>query len=167
MADDSGRLNQVFAETSFLYGGNAVFIEQIQEKWAKDPNSVSPAWRAFFDQLMDQPSVVADNADAGSWARDIPAVRDELTSAMDGLWPAVEAKAAKMPEKAAATVTGTAAPSPEALRAASRDSVRALMLIRAYRIRGHLQSNLDPLGISPKGTNPELEPSHWGFTDAD
>ncbi|WKL58198.1 2-oxoglutarate dehydrogenase E1 component [Asticcacaulis sp. ZE23SCel15] len=167
MADDSGRLNQVFAETSFLYGGNAVFIEQIQEKWAKDPSSVSPAWRAFFDQLMDSPSTVADNADAGSWARDIPAVRDELTSAMDGFWPAVEAKAAKMPEKTAAVVTGTAAPSPEALRAASRDSVRALMLIRAYRIRGHLQSNLDPLGISPKGTNPELEPSHWGFTDAD
>ena len=48
MADDSSRLNQVFAETSFLYGGNAVFIEQMQERWAADPNSVSPEWRAFF-----------------------------------------------------------------------------------------------------------------------
>ena len=45
MADDSGRLNQVFAETSFLYGANAVFIEMMQEKWATDPTSVPPEWR--------------------------------------------------------------------------------------------------------------------------
>ena len=55
MADDSGRLNQVFAETSFLYGANAVFIEMMQEKWAEDPNSVPPEWRAFFDQLLERP----------------------------------------------------------------------------------------------------------------
>ena len=40
MADDAGQLNQVFAETSFLYGANAAFIEDLHEKWAADPGSV-------------------------------------------------------------------------------------------------------------------------------
>lgn len=170
MADDSGRLNQVFAETSFLYGGNALFIEQIQEQWAKDPSSVTPAWRAFFDQLMDNPTNVAQNASVGGWARPVVEKRDELTSALDGFWPAVEAKAAKgIAEKNAKdTAAGKAAPASAAdLQNAARDSVRALMLIRAYRIRGHLQANLDPLGLEPKGENPELLPEHWGFSAAD
>ena len=51
MADDAGRLNQVFAETSFLYGSNAAFIEGLHDKWAADPSSVSAEWRGFFDQL--------------------------------------------------------------------------------------------------------------------
>jgi len=161
MADDSSRLNQVFAETSFLYGTNAIFIEQMQERWAQDPNSVSPEWRAFFDSLMDRPETVSANAGVGGWAQPVNAPRDELTSAMDGVWPAVQAKvekaiAAKNPGASAAD-----------LQAAARDSVRALMLIRTFRIRGHLQSNLDPLGLEPKGDNPELHPSYWGFTEAD
>ena len=161
MADDSSRLNQVFAETSFLYGGNAVFIEQMQERWAADPNSVSPEWRAFFEQLMDKPDVVKANADAGGWANPTQAPRDELTSAMDGFWPAVQAKVEK------GITQKNPAVSPADLQSAARDSIRALMLIRAYRIRGHLQSNLDPLGLEPPIQNPELEPSYWGFSEAD
>ena len=161
MADDSSRLNQVFAETSFLYGGNAVFIEQMQERWAADPNSVSPEWRAFFEQLMDRPDVVKANADAGGWANPTQAPRDELTSAMDGFWPAVQAKVEK------GITQKNPGVSPADLQSAARDSIRALMLIRAYRIRGHLQSNLDPLGLEPPIQNPELEASYWGFSEAD
>ncbi len=161
MADDSGRLNQVFAETSFLYGANAVFIEMMQEKWAADPNSVPPEWRAFFDSLMDRPDVVRANAGAGSWATNLPPLRDDLISAMDGFWPAI---AAKVETKLALSNPAASAADTQS---AARDSIRALMLIRAFRIRGHLQSNLDPLGLEPKGDNPELHPSYWGFTDAD
>src|SRR5688500_6287984 len=50
---------------------------------------------------------------------------------------------------------------------ATRDSVRALMLIRAYRVRGHLHANLDPLELAVRGDHEELHPSHYGFTDAD
>ena len=70
MADDAGRLNQVFQETSFLYGGNATFIEDLHERWAKDPSSVSPAWRAFFEQLKDSADQVKQAAQAGSWGRE-------------------------------------------------------------------------------------------------
>ncbi|MDV6331588.1 2-oxoglutarate dehydrogenase E1 component [Asticcacaulis sp. 201] len=161
MADDSGRLNQVFAETSFLYGTNAIFIEMMQERWAQDPNSVSPEWRAFFDSLMDRPDLVSANAAVGGWARPVDPPRDDLTSAMDGFWPAVQAKVEK---NIAAKNPGA---SPADLQAASRDSIRALMLIRAFRIRGHLQSNLDPLGLEPPIQNAELTPEYWGFTAAD
>ena len=49
MADDSGRLNQVLEQTSFLYGGNGAFVEALYAKWAKDPGSVDPSWQVFFE----------------------------------------------------------------------------------------------------------------------
>ena len=69
MADDAGRLNQVFAETSFLYGSNAAFIEDLHARWAADPASVSGEWRAFFDQLRDNAETVKAAGAAGSWGR--------------------------------------------------------------------------------------------------
>jgi 2-oxoglutarate dehydrogenase E1 component len=156
-ADDSGRLNQVFEETAFLYGGNAAFIEDLFERWGRDPASVEPSWRAFFESLREQP------APAPAWARaKVQPVRDELTSALDGQWPAaVEAKAAKKLEAAQPSAT------PDQIHAAAKDSVRAIMMIRAYRIRGHLAANLDPLGIEQPQPYVELEPSNYGFTEAD
>jgi 2-oxoglutarate dehydrogenase E1 component len=50
---------------------------------------------------------------------------------------------------------------------ATRDSVRALMMIRAYRARGHLHAKLDPLGLSQGEPHPELDPASYGFTEAD
>jgi len=162
MADDSGRLNQVFAETSFLYGGNAAFVEDLHERWAKDPASVSAAWRAFFDSLKDGPAEVTEAANAGSWGRPGVIARTDELSALDGMWPAVEAKAAKQIEARA-----PAGATQEQIRSAAHDSVRALMLIRTYRIRGHLHAKLDPLGLEPPIHNAELEPSFYGFSEAD
>jgi 2-oxoglutarate dehydrogenase E1 component len=161
MADDSGRLNQVFAETSFLYGGNAAFIEDLHERWASDPNSVSAAWRAFFEQLRDNADQVKQSAKAGGWGRPVEIARTETLSALDGMWPVVEAKVAKTVQQQ------RPAASQDEIKAAAHDSVRALMLIRTYRIRGHLQANLDPLGIEPPIRNPELEPEFYGFSAAD
>jgi len=162
MADDSsGRLNQVFAETSFLYGGNAAFVEALHEDWARDPNSVTPAWRAFFDNLKDGATDVRQAAKAGAWRRSAPIARTEELSALDGMWPAIEAKASKAIEARAPSA------SIDEIRAAAHDSVRALMLIRTYRIRGHLHANLDPLGLEPPIHNAELEPSFYGFSEAD
>jgi len=83
------------------------------------------------------------------------------------MWPAVEAKlGAKIVERA--TVAPSVAPTSEALRAATLDSLRAIMMIRAYRMRGHLRANLDPLGIAiPEGDASELDPSSYGFTESD
>jgi 2-oxoglutarate dehydrogenase E1 component len=88
MADDAGRLNQVFAETSFLYGANAAFIEDLHEKWANDPASVSGEWRSFFDQLKDSAAVVKASGAAGGWGRGAITEPTEETGVFDGQWPA-------------------------------------------------------------------------------
>ena len=170
MADDAGRLNQVFAETSFLYGSNASFIEALHEKWAVDPASVSGEWRAFFDQLRDNAESVKASGAAGAWGRPVTTEPTEATGVFDGRWPAPKAdpkKPAAAPAAPAPAAAPDAAVLAEAVRTAAHDSIRALMLIRSYRVRGHLQASLDPLGIEQPPSNPELTPEFYGFSEAD
>jgi 2-oxoglutarate dehydrogenase E1 component len=162
MADDSGRLNQVLTETSFLYGGNGAFMEELYAKWANDPHSVEPSWQAFFATLRDPAGDARKGAEPPPWTPKAQAEpRPEWLSALDGLWPAVEAKlgkqiAAKAPEA-----------SPDIVRRATLDSLRAIMMIRAYRMRGHLAANLDPLGLDSKPDTSELDPATYGFAPQD
>jgi 2-oxoglutarate dehydrogenase E1 component len=160
MADDAGRLNEVLAETSFLYGGNAGFVEDLQAKWAKEPSSVEPSWAAFFASLAERPQA---DRDGPSWApAPVPAPRPEWLSAIDGLWPAVEAKLASIIERSS---PGASA---DEVRARTLDSLRAIMMIRAYRMRGHLRANLDPLGLATvAGDATELDPANYGFAESD
>jgi 2-oxoglutarate dehydrogenase E1 component len=163
MADDAGLINEVLAETSFLYGGNAAFVEDLYAKWANDPNSVEPSWRSFFASLSDRTDEVKAAAAQPSWTRpSAPAARPDWLSAIDGMWPAVEAKVgAKIAERAPAA-------SVDQVRAATLDSLRAIMMVRAYRMRGHLKANLDPLGIATTpGDASELDPATYGFSEAD
>src|SRR5258708_19526735 len=104
MADDAGLINEVLAETSFLYGGNAAFVEDLYAKWSADPNSVEPSWRAFFASLHDSAGDVSRAAAQPAWTqRAAPSARPDWLSALDGMWPAVEAKVgAKIAERAPA-----------------------------------------------------------------
>src|SRR5215210_4532724 len=160
-------LNEAFAQTAFLYGANATYIEELYARYAKDPNSVDAEWKAFFGALKDDDRIVAKNAEGASWSRsNWPiAANGELVAALDGNWGAIEA-ALGGKIKAKAQTKGVEISQGEVLRA-TRDSVRALMLIRAYRVRGHLHANLDPLGLAVRGDHEELHPSHYGFTDVD
>ena len=168
MADDSGRITQQLSETAFLYGGDAAFLEDLYARYATQPASVPADWRAYFDALHEQPKAIAAAAVDPSWSRPAAAAaaRPDWMSALDGLWPAVEAKVGAG-VKARAEAAGGGAASPEAVRAATLDSVRAIMMIRAYRIRGHLAANLDPLSLSPRGDTSELDPATYGFADSD
>jgi len=159
--------NDVFEQTSFLYGGNAQFIEQLQASYERDPNSVDAGWREFFATLGDDPGDVAKTAKGPSWARaDWPqSANGEMVSVLDGNWPAVEQQVGgKLAGKAAQS--GTALDL-ESLRKATLDSVRALMMIRAYRMRGHLIADLDPLNLREKQAHPELDPASYGFGPGD
>ena len=163
MADDAGRLNAALAETSFLYGGNAGFVEDLHGRWAADPSSVEPSWRAFFDSLRDRVDEVIKANAPPTWAPELaPEPRPEWLSAIDGLYPALDAKleariGAALPAASTAEV-----------RARTLDSLRAIMMIRAYRMRGHLQANLDPLGLATiQGDASELDPARYGFAESD
>ena len=102
-----------------------------------------------------------------SWKQPHWPVHDngELVAALTGEWaPAAKAVGDKV--KASAQARGVEL-SAEQVQQATRDSIRALMLIRAYRIRGHFHAKLDPLGLEPQKPQEELDPRTYGFSEAD
>jgi len=159
--------NAAFALSSFLQGTNAPYIDDLYARYEKDPASVDADWQAFFKSLKDQPADAQKNAEGPSWGRDNWPLtpRDELTSALDGNWAQVEkAVGTKIAAKAQAKGSELTAAD---VHQATRDSIRALMLIRAYRMRGHFHAKLDPLGIEPARDREELDPRSYSFTEAD
>ncbi|MEM9810994.1 MAG: 2-oxoglutarate dehydrogenase E1 component, partial [Pseudomonadota bacterium] len=150
-------------DTSFLTGANALYLEQQYARYADNPSSVDPAMRAYFDAFGDAKETAKRNADGASWKRaDWPQrPGDELTEALGGNWTAIgEALESKIKDRSPAATLSD-------IQAAVRDSIRALMLIRAYRARGHMIANLDPLGLREIEVHPELTPATYGFTDED
>ncbi len=165
--------NDQFHASSFLSGANADYIDQLHARYARDPASVDAAWAAFFAELSEDDAEVRAQAEGPSWARGDwpPAPTDDLTSALTGEWPAAPVPRAEV-KSAAEKLQGKAAErgvelTEAQVRRAVLDSVRALMVIRAYRIRGHLVAELDPLGMRDETPHPELDPKSYGFTDAD
>ncbi|TGP22000.1 MULTISPECIES: 2-oxoglutarate dehydrogenase E1 component [unclassified Mesorhizobium] len=160
--------NDQFSLTSFLYGGNADYIDALYAAYEDDPASVDSEWQDFFAALKDDAGDVRKNAKGASWAKPSWPMQanGELVSALDGNWGLIE-KHIEKKVKEKAVVNG-AALSDADVHQATRDSVRAIMMIRAYRMRGHLHANLDPLGIAnPLEDYNELSPENYGFTPAD
>ncbi len=120
---------------------NLAFAEDLYADWLADPASVSPDWRAYFEAL---PPAREGEARLG------PSFRAR------SIFDAPAARAANGNGKAAARLLGEVA--------AAQDKVD--QLVRAYRVRGHLVAQLDPLG-RPRPAVPELDPAFYGFTDAD
>jgi len=157
--------NAAFALSSFLYGGNAAYIEDLYARFEADPNSVDAEWRDFFGSLKDNGADVTKSARGASWTKPQVIDRTDTLSALDGQWAEAEKK---IGDKVRAKAQGAGVElSPTDVQQATRDSVRALMLIRAYRIRGHFHANLDPLGLEPRKDDEELDPRSYGFGEAD
>jgi 2-oxoglutarate dehydrogenase E1 component len=87
---------------------------------------------------------------------------DELNLGLDPTEATIEKVAKAAEQKAAATTAD-----PQAIRRAAEDSIRAMMLIRTYRVRGHLAAKLDPLGLSQRDIPADLTPAYHGFGEAD
>ncbi len=159
--------NDVLHASSFLQGHNAEYVEQLYARFANNPGAVDDSWHAFFRSLDDTPAEAMAEAAGASWGRNDwpPIPNDDLTAALDGQWPTEPAAAGKkIQEKAAEKGVSL---NETQVRNAVLDSVRALMIIRAYRIRGHLIADLDPLGMRETKPHPELDPANYGFTAAD
>ena len=133
-----------------MNGANAAFLADLYARWAEKPDSVDASFAELFSALNDDARAVLTDASGASWA---PRPRGGF---------APEPEAPKQDPKAKA---GGA--SQEDIRKAVLDSIRALMLIRSYRVRGHLEAQLDPLGLTQVAPHSELDPGFWGFTDAD
>ncbi|MGB0681519.1 MAG: 2-oxoglutarate dehydrogenase E1 component [Magnetovibrionaceae bacterium] len=141
---------------SMLSGANGVYIAEIYSRYLQNPNSVDPSWVSFFNDLNDEAQVVLDELRGASWAPDGNKVVGAPGNALTASAPAKGAPAKAAP-----------AADPADTRQATLDSIRALMMIRTYRVRGHLIANLDPLRLEGYQYHPELDPKTYGFTDAD
>src|SRR5665213_257467 len=83
--------NAAFARTSFLYGGNAAYVEQLHSQYEANPASVDAEWRSFFEALKDDRADVIKSASGPSWQRpNIPYASGDLIAALTGDWSEVE-----------------------------------------------------------------------------
>src|SRR5438876_3352231 len=124
--DSKNRLrdsNAILESTSFLSGTNAIFIEELYARFLENPDSVDPSWRSFFAEIGERPAALRRLVDSHrSHLRPRVAREDaELIGALTGLWPG---------DQAAASTADA--------RATARQSIRAIQLVRAYRVIGHL-----------------------------
>ncbi|BBF94419.1 2-oxoglutarate dehydrogenase E1 component [Blastochloris tepida] len=161
--------NKLLAQTAFLSGGSAAYIEDLYARFQTDPAGVEAQWRDFFADLDENRGEAARSARGASWKRadwPVPA-NGELVSALDGNWSALEKTVGERIRAKSAEASRGAVISEEQIQRASRDSVRAIMMIRAFRMRGHLHADLDPLGIATRHDHGELDPVSYGFTEAD
>ncbi len=144
-------------ETSFLTGTNADFIADLYGRYLKNPRAVDPSWAKVFDELNDAEKTIFADLAGPSWQGELPVRADGFDDSVP-----YESATGRAAEK-----TPEAAASEEDVRAATMDSIRALMMIRAYRVRGHLMANFDPLGLEAREPHPELDPATYGFGEED
>ena len=129
---------------SAFSGANAAFLGDLYARWASHPSAVDPSFADLFAAMNDEARAVLEDASGASWAPRRGLMADET-----GFKPAADGLA------------------PDQARAATITSLRALMLIRSYRVRGHLEAQLDPLGLQSPHKHAELDPASYGFTEAD
>ena len=138
--------NQKYKKTSFLTGFNSSYIEEYYSTYIQNKNLLSKDWIDFFDGLDDESGRIIKNLSGPSWKpKKIKKLNSPVKTAATSL-PVIESHSSKQ---------------------ASQDSVRAIMLVRAFRIRGHLIANLDPLELQKKEEHLELKPETYGFTKKD
>jgi 2-oxoglutarate dehydrogenase E1 component len=134
---------QQFAASSQLSGGNAAFVEELYETYLRDANAVAPQWRDYFDTLRGREAGDVPHSDA--------IARIEQAQRLNG-----HARAA------------IAAPAPAATSdAQAQKQAGVLKLVTAYRSRGHLAADLDPLAMAQKLPAPDLDPAFHGLSAAD
>ncbi len=144
MSQDSSKDRyQGFLEQSYLFGGNAPFIEELYSRYLQDPASVEPRWQDYFDALQNEPGPVTADVD-----------HNLVQEAFIHLAHTRRGETAASPSGAAVAIEAS-------------KQVAVLQLINAYRVRGHQKASLDPLGLQEQGSISELDPSYHALTEAD
>ena len=146
---------------SFLFTGNQVYVVEMYQRYLDDPGSVDRRWQDFFSSLHDDAKDLMRERRGATWAPSDARVigNGEMKPMAETMVQSTPAPGMHMP--APERVSG------DRVRQATMDSIHALMLIRAYRIRGHLLANLDPLGLEQPTEHPELDPKTYGFKESD
>ncbi|WP_295546970.1 2-oxoglutarate dehydrogenase E1 component [uncultured Pseudacidovorax sp.] len=144
MSDSPASIYNAYQGNSYLFGGNAPYVEEMYENYLANPGSVPDNWRSYFDALQHVP------ASDGSDSRDVPHQ------------PVINAFAERAKQGGTRVVEASGADSE-----LGRKRTAVQQLIAAYRNVGARWANLDPLQRAERPAIPELEPSFYGFADAD
>ena len=134
---------QAYQANTHLFGGNAPYVEEMYENYLANPGSVPDSWRDYFDALQNVPAL------DGSSAKDVPHL------------PVINAFAARAKQGGTKVVVANTDPE------MGRKRTAAQQLIAAYRTVGARWADLDPLKRTERDHIPELDPSFYGFSDAD
>jgi 2-oxoglutarate dehydrogenase E1 component len=147
---------------AFLFSGNQVYIAEMYERFLDDPHSVDHRWQEFFADLADDRHELSLDRRGASWApSDTSVIGEGSLATLSEQMTREQSQQSQQQAVASDRMSATK------VKEATLDSLRALMLIRAYRVRGHLLADLDPLNIDPMTEHPELAPSSYGFQDKD
>ena len=141
---DQSSVYSAYRGNSYLFGGNAPYVEEMYENYLANPGSVPDNWREYFDALQHVPA--AD----GSNAKDVPHL------------PVVNAFAERAKQGTTKVVVASGADSE-----LGRKRTAVQQLIAAYRNVGSRWADLDPLKRTERENIPELEESFYGFSAAD
>jgi 2-oxoglutarate dehydrogenase E1 component len=143
-APTSGSVYSAYQGNTYLFGGNAPYVEEMYENYLANPGSVPDSWRDYFDALQYVPAVDGTNT------RDVPHL------------PVINAFAERAKQGGTKVVMATGADSEM-----GRKRTAVQQLIAAYRNVGARWADLDPLKRTEREKIPDLEPSFYGFKDAD
>ena len=143
--------NLDFEKTSFLTKTNSAFLEQMYLKYINQDSDLPSSWKIYFDDLGDEFNLVANEIKGPSWA---PIKKNiNITE--------------KKPKNGSSSNVVLKKTSSEDQIQNNIDSIKAVELIRAYRLRGHLLAKLDPLGLKETEYLEELHPEFYGFKKSD
>ena len=150
--------NTIFNKTSFLEGSNSAFIEELYLKYVNNPETIPQSWREFFDGLGEDQKIIQTEIQGPSWSPK----KNNISKIIDRTKISAEDDFTK---KKLLSNGGIA--TKDGYEKEKEQSVKAIALIRGYRIRGHLIANLDPLGMMERKYLHELHPADHGFKKED
>ena len=132
---------------SFLNSANAPYVAELYFKYTQNPKSIDDSWKSFFSSLNEDELSIISDFGGPEWKKRDTNVIDDIS--FDKV------------------VRSSASVDFASFKTSTLDSIRALRLIRAYRVNGHLIANLDPLNLHEKNYHPELDYKSYGFSDND
>ena len=132
---------------SFLNSANAPYVAELYFKYTQNPKSIDESWKSFFSSLNEDELSIISDFGGPEWKKRGTNVIDDIS--FDKV------------------VRSSSAVDFNSFKTSTLDSIRALRLIRAYRINGHLIANLDPLNLHKKNYHPELDYKSYGFSEND
>jgi len=140
--------NNIFEKTSFLGNNSSEFIEELYAQYITNPQGLTEEWKEFFKGLQDNKELIINTVNGPSWS---PKKKKKFT----------RINGEKINDQFVDNVDISG------IKENAKNSIRVSTLTRAYRIRGHMIANLDPLSLLKREEHSELKPETYGLSKKD